>query len=199
MAFYGAVFGGLIAAYVACRIRRLPFVTALDVAAVGIPLAQALGRVGNIINGDILGYPSTLPWATQYTNSHNTFVPSHRIAYEPAAAYELLFSLALFAVIWLLRFRFRVPGTLFAVWLILYSVGQFFLFFSRANSVVLFGLKQAQITSIVVIALTIPLWLAWRSIYTRREPHGERLPEPAASEAGGLGQTPATRFGDVDA
>ena len=165
MAFYGAVFGGAIAAFLVCRLKRLPFARVLDGAAVLIPLAQAFGRIGNIVNGDVLGYPSSLAWATQYTNPNNTFVPSHQLAYQPAAAYELLFSLALFAVIWALRFRFRVPGTLFTLWAVLYSVGQFLLFFARANSVVLLGLKQAQLTAIVVVVVTVPIWLLWRRRY----------------------------------
>lgn len=168
MAFYGAVFLGGATAFVACKVRGVPVATALDVAALFIPLAQAFGRIGNIVNGDVIGYPSTLPWATQYTNPSNTFVPSHSLAYQPAAAYELLFSLALFALLWTLRFRFRVPGTLFALWLVLYSAGQFVLFFARANTIVMLGLKQAQLTAVVVTLLTIPAWLVWRRLYDAR-------------------------------
>jgi phosphatidylglycerol:prolipoprotein diacylglycerol transferase len=141
----------------------------LDAAAVFIPLAQSFGRIGNLVNGDILGYPSTLPWATEYTNPNNTFVPSHHVAYQPAAAYELLFSLGLFAIIWALRDRLRTPGTLFTTWLVAYSIGQFFLFFGRANSAVLLGLKQAQLTAIFVVAVAVPLYLWWRAVYLRRE------------------------------
>lgn len=173
MAFYGAVFLGALTLFVVCRWKGIAPARALDVAAVFIPIAQAFGRVGNIINGDILGYPSTLPWATQYTNPANTFVPSHSVAYQPAAAFELLFSLALFALIWSWRFRFRVPGTLFALWLVVYSVGQFILFFGRSNEVVLFGLKQAQITAIAVVALSVPLYLIWQRVYSEREPQSE--------------------------
>src|SRR5207302_865215 len=97
MAFYGAVFLGAPTLLVASRLRGIPPALVLDAAAVFIPVAQAFGRLGNLVNGDIIGYPSTLPWATQYTNPSNTFVPSHAVAYQPAAAYELLFSLALFA------------------------------------------------------------------------------------------------------
>lgn len=182
MAFYGAVFLGSATLFVVCRAKRLSPARALDVAAVFIPLAQTFGRVGNIINGDIIGYRSSLPWATQYTNPNNTFVPSHSVAYAPAAAYELLFTLALFGLIWALRFRFAVPGTLFALWLVVYSIGQFLLFFDRANIVVLAGLKQAQITAIVVVAVAIPAYLIWRRIYlsgrsTNREAKQDR---PAA-------------------
>lgn len=179
MAFYGAVFlGGATALVVAWRKHVAPG-KVFDGAALFIPLAQTFGRIGNIVNGDILGYPSTLPWATQYTNPNNTFVPSHSVAYQPAAAYELLFSLALFLVIWTLRFRFRVPGTLFTLWLVLYSIGQFLLFFQRANVVVLWGLKQAQITALAVIMLSLPLLLIWRRVY-RADELGEPAKEPAA-------------------
>lgn len=165
MAFYGAVFLGGLTAFVVCHIKHVSFGRVLDAAAVMIPLAQAFGRIGNIINGDIIGYRSTLPWATRYTNPSNTFVPSHTLAYQPAAGYELLFSLALFGVIWSIRDRFRVPGTLFEVWLALYSVGQFLLFFGRRNIIVMFDLKQAQLTAIAVIVVSLPLWYLWYRYY----------------------------------
>jgi phosphatidylglycerol:prolipoprotein diacylglycerol transferase len=165
MAVYGAIIAGLVAAFFVCRSKRIDFAKALDVAAL-FSIAQAIGRIGNIINGDIIGPPSSLPWAVEYTNPHNTFVPSHAVAYQPAAAYELLFSLALFGLLWLLRHRFRVPGTLFTVFICLYSVGQFGLFFIRSSPSVLLGLKQAQITAVVVVAVAVPCWYWWRSRYS---------------------------------
>ncbi|MGH2443052.1 MAG: prolipoprotein diacylglyceryl transferase [Chloroflexota bacterium] len=189
MAFYGAVFLGTATAIFMSRRKGVGFGIVLDVAAVFIPIAQAIGRIGNLINGDIVGYPSSLPWATQYTNPNNTFVSSHRIAYDPSAAYELLFTLALFALIWALRFRFRVPGTLFVVWLIAYSIGQFALFFDRANIVVALGLKQAQLTAIAVVVLSIPIWYLWQRYYLSRRP-------AQADESGGLhSQAPSVSAG----
>jgi phosphatidylglycerol:prolipoprotein diacylglycerol transferase len=172
MAFYGAVFLGLPTLVFVCVRKDIEPGHALDATALFIPLAQSFGRVGNIVNGDILGYPSRLPWATQYTNPDNTFVPSHLVAYQPAAAYELLFSLALFAVLWSVRFRPTVPGSLFALWLVLYSAGQFFLFFGRANIVVLWGLKQAQVTAIVTVVLLVPAYLIWRRFWLVRHATG---------------------------
>jgi phosphatidylglycerol:prolipoprotein diacylglycerol transferase len=167
MAFYGAVFAGIAAVYLVCRMKSVSFLVILDIAAL-FTVAQAIGRIGNVINGDVIGYPSSLPWAFRYTNVNNSFVPSHQIAYQPAAAYELLFSLALFAFLWTFRWRFRVPGTLFALFLVLYSAGQFCLFFARANSVVLLGLRQAQLTALVVMAVTIPAWYVWQRSYRER-------------------------------
>jgi len=64
----------------------------------------------------------------------------------------------LFAILWSLRFRLRRPGLLFVTYVIIYSVGQFFLFFWRDNEVLLWGLKQAQLTALVVLVLALPLW-----------------------------------------
>lgn len=167
MAFYGAVFLGGATALAMCLLKKVNLGIVLDAAAVFIPVAQTLGRVGNLINGDIVGYRSSLPWATEYTNPHNTFVRLF-VPYDPAAGYELFFSLALFIVIWRLRFRFRVPGTLFAIWLVAYSIGQFLLFFDRANIVVALGLKQAQLTALAVVIVTVPVFLWWRRYYCDR-------------------------------
>jgi phosphatidylglycerol:prolipoprotein diacylglycerol transferase len=164
MAFYGAVFLGSLALWFFTWRKGILFALALDIATVLVPSAQAVGRIGNIINGDIHGYVSSLPWATEYTNPDNHFVQLF-VPYDPAAAYELLLSALLFLVIWRLRFRFKVPGTLFAAWLVLYSVGQFLLFFGRDNVVVLLGLKQAQLTAIVVTLLAIPAYYLWRRHY----------------------------------
>jgi hypothetical protein len=74
---------------------------------------------------------------------------------QPAAAYELLFSVGLFLVLWPLRFRLQPAGMLFVLYLSLYCVGQFILFIWRDNDIVAFGLKQAQITAVVVQALVV--------------------------------------------
>jgi phosphatidylglycerol---prolipoprotein diacylglyceryl transferase len=184
MAFYGAVFLGIPALYLAARRANVSVARLLDATALFIPVAQALGRVGNLVNGDIVGYPSTAPWATQYTNPNNTFVASHAVAYAPAAAYELLFSVLLFVVLWRVRNRFSAPGTLFTLWLAGYSIGQFGLFFARSNTVVALGLKQAQWTALAVLAVTIPVWLIWRRYYLRH-------PELADNEGGGQEVTDA--------
>jgi phosphatidylglycerol:prolipoprotein diacylglycerol transferase len=158
MAFYGAIFLGVPVLLLLAYQQRVPLGVALDCVAVFAPLAQAVGRIGNIINGDIVGYPSNLPWATVYTNA-NSFAPLN-VAVQPAAAYELLFGLALFAVLWPLRFRLQPSGMLFVLYLSLYSTGQFFLFIVRDNDIVLFHLKQAQVTSLIVQAgVVILAWL----------------------------------------
>ncbi len=159
MAFFGAVFLGVPVLLVLARVEKVPLGVALDCVAIFAPLAQAVGRIGNLINGDIIGYPSNLPWAVKYTNPNNSFIPQslhdNPVPVQPAGAYEFLFCIGLFAVLWPLRNRLKPAGMLFVLYLSLYCVGQFVLFIWRDNEIVTLGLKQAQITAVAVQALLV--------------------------------------------
>jgi len=179
MAFYGAVFAVVPTIYFAARRRGIDFWSVWDAAAIFAVVGQAFGRVGNIINGDIVGFRTDLPWGFVYVNP-NSFVPLSSadpmacvrgVPCQPAALYELLFNLVLFLLMWRMRYTLKKPGSMFVFWLVGYSLGQLLLFTVRANEELFLGLKQAQLTAIVVIIACIPL--AW---YLSRR----RNPEPAA-------------------
>ncbi|MHB0869927.1 MAG: prolipoprotein diacylglyceryl transferase [Chloroflexota bacterium] len=161
MAFYGAIFGVAIAMVAVAWRRKMSIWTIFDAGALFAVVGQAFGRIGNIINGDIVGPATTLPWGFVYAHP-NSFVADHTVAYQPAAVYELMFNLVLFGVLWSLRHRMRRSGLLFSVYLGGYSLGQLGLFFLRASEpVVALGLKQAQITALLVLvaAGVIAWWL----------------------------------------
>jgi phosphatidylglycerol---prolipoprotein diacylglyceryl transferase len=156
MAFYGAIFGAFVALLVVARQRKISFWRLLDAGAFFAVVGQAFGRVGNIINGDVVGYPTDLPWGFIYVHA-NSFVPEKGVAYQPAAVYELLFNILMFFFLWRMKDRLRAPGMVFATWLVTYSVGQVLIFTQRMNDIVFMGLKQAQVTALIVIVLCIPL------------------------------------------
>jgi phosphatidylglycerol:prolipoprotein diacylglycerol transferase len=175
MAFFGAMFGGTVAVAISAWRWRLPFWSLLDIGALGMTIGQAIGRVGNIINGDIVGY-KTNGWGFEYTNPHTFATPN--VPVQPASLYELLISLALFLLLWNLRTRVHPEGMLAMIYVVLYSVSQFFIFFVRDNIVILGGLKQAQVTSLVLIALTLPV-----IAYLLRKERLARPPETKPAEA----------------
>jgi phosphatidylglycerol---prolipoprotein diacylglyceryl transferase len=184
MAFFGAMVGGALAVAISSWRWHIPFWSLLDVGAIGMTIGQAIGRIGNIINGDIVGY-KTNGWGFEYTNP-NTFGPLN-VPVQPASLYELLISLALFVLLWNLRTRVHPAGMLAMIYIVLYSVSQFFIFFLRDNIVILGGLKQAQVTSLVVIALALPV-IAYLLRKERLAGHREVQPaeaRPAAEEVPG--------------
>ena len=184
MAFFGAIFGGGLALVISAWRWRMPLWSLLDIGALGLTIGQAIGRVGNIINGDIVGY-RTNGWGFEYTNP-NTFGPPNTPV-QPASLYELLISLALFLVLWNLRTRIHPEGMLAMIYLVLYSISQFFIFFVRDNVVILGGLKQAQVTSLIVVALTLPViayLLRKERLKPPREEQGAAAPSTASEVAG---------------
>lgn len=177
MAFYGAIFGGALALLIGCWRYRMNFWSVADLGALGMTIGQALGRIGNIINGDIVGYPTNGNWGFVYT-SQDTFAPRN-VAVQPANLYELLISVALFILLWSIRKRVQPEGLLAMIYVVLYSVSQFLIFFVRDNIVLFHGLKQAQLTAIVVTLLTIPFIV----YLLRRGPRLQRAGAPAADQS----------------
>jgi len=172
MAFFGAIFLGSATLLVMAWRARVNFWVLLDAAVLFAAIGQPIGRIGNIINGDILGYPSNLPWATAYTNP-NSFAPKLGVGYQPAAAYEALVILIVLGLLIWLRRRGVGDGVIGITYMALYPITQIGIFFLRNPvnvPVIAFGLKQAQLTALGVLVLGVPLLvLVWRRS-NRRSP-----------------------------
>lgn len=156
-AIWGAILGGAMAALLYGIVSRTPVAAVADLAAPGLILAQAIGRVGDVINGEHFSRTTALPWGVVYTHPNSPafgLPPSH-----PAVAYELLMDLVIFGILLKLRGRLGREGNLFPAYLIAYSTGRFFLSFLRLDSnTVLLGLNQPQwISALVFVAALIVL------------------------------------------
>lgn len=170
--FYGGIIFGVpaVGAYLYWRHLGLSY---LDALAAGFPLGMALGRVGDVINGEHYGPVSDLPWAVR--NAHpDADVPSNVLAYHSGGLYEVVLALAMFAVIWPLRDRFRRPGSLLWTVIGLYATGRFFMFFVRSDSTnLILGLSVTQWISMgLVAAALIGLAVGRRSVDARSPPEG---------------------------
>ncbi|HTK09396.1 MAG TPA: prolipoprotein diacylglyceryl transferase [Ktedonobacteraceae bacterium] len=178
MAFYGAIFLVFLTLIWRARAERLNPLVLLDAGVLFGAVGQIFGRFGNLINGDIIGYPSTLPWSTVYQNPASWACPTLcNVPVQPAAGYELLTNLVLLAVMYFVIRHTRRPGVLMLVYLFGYTITQFSIFFTRANDIVSFlgldwGLKQAQWTSIVVFIVLIPVTF-WVLRHSKPVPEGE--------------------------
>lgn len=152
--FYGGIIFGVpaVALYL---VRARMSIAYLDVLAAGFPLGMAVGRVGDVINGEHYGPVSDLPWAVR--NAHpEADVPSNELAYHSGGLYEVILALAMFAVIWPQRGRFRQPGSMLCVVVAIYAVGRFAMFFVRDDSTPLtLGLSVTQWTSVALLGMAL--------------------------------------------
>ncbi len=174
MAFFGAIFVAVPVLYVMSRRHHIAFLDLLDAGVLFAAVGQPIGRLGNFMNGEILGPPSNLPWAVRYT-SPETMAPHLGVAYQPANLYEAVGVLLILAVLLWLRRRGAPPGALGLTYLVLYPVSQLILFTWRTDyetPPILWGLKQAQLTSIAVLIVVLPVaaWALYRSRRGRQTP-----------------------------
>lgn len=172
-----SIYGGLVGAGVAAALwigANGLEIRYLDVLAAGLPLGMAIGRVGDLINGEHYGPPSDLPWAIVYSHP-DSLTPSSDIAYHPGGLYEILLSLLIFSVLWPLRGRFQRPLTLFWTTIGAYAAGRFAMFFWRDDaSGGLAGFNSAQLESLVLLAVSAAGFIAARRL-TRPGPASTQL------------------------
>jgi phosphatidylglycerol---prolipoprotein diacylglyceryl transferase len=184
MAFFGAIIVGLATVTILARRDRVSPWLFWDAAVIFAVVGQPIGRIGNVINGDILGPPSNLPWATGYANPHAVLQqgfhflndPGGPWTYQPAAVYEALGTIVIGVILFaLLRRRVRV-GALAVAYIPLYAISQLILFQFRSSEPVLaLGLHQAQWTALVILLVVSPIvYLVWRRT------SGPARPEPVA-------------------
>jgi len=172
LSIYGAIIGASLFFLIYSKVRHYQFGFFADLVAPGIILAQAIGRIGCLINGCCFGEvcevaaPSWLPWGIVYTHP-NSYAPLG-VAVIPTQIYEIVFNLSLFGVLLKLRGRLKPDGSLFLFYLIAYSTWRFGIGFLREGTPFFFGLHQAQFIAIIVLAITIPI-LALRTWRFRQQ------------------------------
>lgn len=140
-AWTGGFFGGYAGVLIVKRARRITYATG-DVFALALPVAQAIGRLGNLLGGDPFGLPTSLPWG----------IVQQGVRRQPSALYELVLDLALFAALYALRDRMPQAGDLFKLYVLGYCSLRFMVDFSRADPHVLGGLTMVQVLYAFAIA-----------------------------------------------
>ncbi len=125
MSFHGGLIGTVVAGYIFSRKRNVDFWLFADMIIATAPIGLGLGRIGNFINGELFGRPSTVPWAMVFPEGGP--LPRHPSQLYEASGEGLL----LFILLWFLKDRIKTPGFLTSYFLIFYGVIRFFLEFFR--------------------------------------------------------------------
>ncbi|MGX8797872.1 prolipoprotein diacylglyceryl transferase [Fusibacter sp. JL298sf-3] len=141
LAIHGGIIGGLIGGYIVCKVKKLNFGDLADMVAMPLILGQAIGRWGNFVNGEAHGGPTDLPWG----------IVVDGIKVHPTFLYESLWNLVVFGILVATFKKRKFYGEHFVKYLILYSIGRFFIEGMRTDSLMFFGLRIAQIVSLVSI------------------------------------------------
>ena len=129
LASHGAAVGLLVGLWLFSRKNKMPYMWSLDRIAIAVCIAGALVRIGNLMNSEIYGEATSLPWGFVFVRAGET-VPMH-----PTQIYEALAYLILFVVLCWMYYRKDVarkrPGVMFGIFLIALFGFRFFVEFIK--------------------------------------------------------------------
>ncbi|MFP5283412.1 MAG: prolipoprotein diacylglyceryl transferase family protein, partial [Actinomycetes bacterium] len=170
-----AVALGVAGAYLVARRRSVRFPAFLDAVAPALLVAQAIGRLGNWFNSELFGRPTDLPWALEIAREYRPAGYEQFATFHPTFAYELLWNLLAAALlVWADR-RFRLGhGKVFALYVLLYTLGRFWIEALRIDEVTeIGGFRLNNYTSLIVFLAALA-WLVW---LVRNRPGREEVVE----------------------
>ncbi len=172
----GLVAGTAVGAWIAHR-RDIPVPRLLDAAAPAIPIAQAIGRLGNWFNQELFGGPTDLPWALRIDPMHRPAGLESVETYHPTFLYEALGNAILAMVlVFAVERRFRLrPGQLFTIYVGGYAFLRFGVESIRIDPASeILGWRINLWTSAITIAVATVIVVARRRA-ADREPSPDRV------------------------
>lgn len=168
MAIQGGVLLGGIVGVIYTKRHHIDTWAMADIMAPAIILGQAIGRIANLLNGDAFGAPTGASYGIVY--------PSTTLAYQtygaqplwPAEIWEGQIDIVIFALLLIFKTTDHAKGQVFVLYAMLYSAARFFLEYLRGDyNHLLFGLKSAQMTSLIVFLAALALFI-WQGCRARK-------------------------------
>lgn len=152
LAIHGVIIAGALVAIIFAKVRKESFWNLADIVAPSLILGQAIGRWGNFANQEAHGGPTDLPWGIMVDG----------VRVHPTFLYESIWNLLVFGfLLWYRRKKATVEGEIFILYLMLYSVGRFFIEGLRTDSLMLGPFRVAQLISLAIIILG-GVYLIWK-------------------------------------
>lgn len=156
MASHGLLLGGLVGVFIFCRIHNKSFLEITDLLAIPAAFILGMGRIGNFIDGQILGSVTDVPWAVKFPDAEGFR--------HPVVLYDGIKNLLIIPVVFLAARKKLPAGFITGLFLFLYSFLRIPVDLFREYPTSLLGLATGQmlnvVFSIIGIALMIlPYWL----------------------------------------
>lgn len=207
LGIWGGIAGGAVGVWLACRQMNLPFRVVADASAVGIPLAQAVGRLGNWFNNELYGSRTTLPWGLEvHQMEDGRAVPNPATGelvlpglYHPTFLYEALWAVGVAILVWQLGKRLQLGrGRQFALYVMGYTAGRFWIELLRIDDTAEAPTLDAADTVMTIVGLRVNVWVSvlvflGALIYFLRVRGYPEFLVPAAD--GGAGAAPSSSRG----
>lgn len=178
MAIQGGVVLGTLAGYWYLRKHNIDFWAFADIFAPALILAQSVGRMANLFNGDAFGHPTGGNFGILYPESTLAYHTYGNQPLWPAEIWEGQIDILIFVALILFSSFKHAKGQVFVLYAILYSAARFCLEFLRGDYVNLtMGLKSAQMTSLIVMIVGICLFIYFGYLDKKQQTVAESAPD----------------------
>ncbi len=139
MASHGAAVGLLFGLWLFSRKNKLPLLWGLDRVMVAVSIGGAMVRFGNLMNSEIFGHPTTMPWGFRFLDSGLWQRVAAPLACHPTQIYEALCYIVTYIVLMVMYYRWDMgrkrPGVMFGAGLIGIFLTRFFIEFMKFEQV----------------------------------------------------------------
>jgi prolipoprotein diacylglyceryl transferase len=176
LASHGATIGILLACWLFARNNKFDYLWVLDRIVIVVALGGACIRTGNLMNSEIVGKPTDVPWAFIFPRDIEHLVGGVAVPRHPTQLYEALFCVFLLVLLYSMwnRTKDRTPrGQLFGLFVVLLFTQRFLGEFLKENQVAFEDgnlFNQGQLLSIPLIFVGI--WVLWRAGKDPKNPYG---------------------------
>lgn len=155
LSFHGGLIGSIIAGFVFSKKKGIGFFEIADALAIPASLGLVFGRIANFINGELVGRITNLPLGVKF--------PGYEGFRHPSQLYESLKNLIIFITLWSVRKKSMPKGTIFSLFILMYSVMRFFIEFYREPDsqlgFIIFSLTMGQILNVVMFSLGLVIMI----------------------------------------
>lgn len=158
ISIHGAILGGLIGLLIYAKRHKVSALKLADVSAIGLALAQSIGRWGNFFNSEAFGCPTDLPWKLYIAPQYRPIPYTNYEYFHPTFLYESILNLFIFGILFYIATSksSKKEGNIALIYLILYSLARIFVEHYRIDSVCyIHGFPVAMVVSACIIVLAI--------------------------------------------
>lgn len=175
IAIYGGLIGAAVAVLLVCRFRRVKLLPALDLAAGGIILGQAIGRWGNFVNIEAFGSNTSLPWGMTsptiewYLQQHRSSLSAIGVTVDPSMPvhptffYESAWCLLGFLFLAWYTGRRRFDGELSLIYLGWYGLGRALIEGLRTDPLLIGSVRVSQLVAVLCVLASMLTLIIVRS------------------------------------
>ena len=163
--FLGSMIGGILFGGIYAKLKGYPVGKIADYAAPAMAIAHIIGRIGDIWNGEHHSIPTDLPWGWVFTHPSSPgrigaerYFNDPNIAVHPAVVYEMIWNALTILFLFKSRGKFKPDGSLWVIYMFMYSIGRFFIQFLRIDDVKFtiggLGIQEGHIVTFLIFLIT---------------------------------------------